>query len=87
VAGKNRRSVATITPADFFTHVRVVRGDKRFRLYSQFWYKYQEWDKTKRTDPRSTTLDSTNLTDWIALFDTYKLTISNVFAMEGVQGL
>jgi hypothetical protein len=58
VAWKNRRPIATIGTQDFLTHVRVVRGDRRFRLNSQFYSRYQEWNKVKRLDPRSTSLDS-----------------------------
>lgn len=65
VAWKSVRLTQAMTSADFLAHVRTIRGDKRFRLHSKFFVKYQEWNKFKRSDPLSATIDSTNLTNWI----------------------
>lgn len=41
VAWKNVRTAAnTTTKANFLTYIRTLRGDKRFRLESQYWGKY-----------------------------------------------
>lgn len=82
VGFKQRKTVAAITKADYLSHIRTIRGDRRFRLYSGFFPKYQEWNKVKRATPTSTTIESTVLTGWVNSFDTLvpKKTIGNVYS-------